>query len=348
MSTNQSCCCKPSTVDTDIPELPEPDNRGDFRCRISNRFRMNYQVAPGLYRLGKPTPDSPVLVTTNYRLTCNHLFRAMEGHNSWVLVLDTRGINVWCAAGKGTFGTAELIKQINAASLSDMVNHRTLILPQLGAPGVAGHEVKKATGFSVVYGPVYARDLPAFISDNMQATTAMRTVTFTFAERIILTPMELIPALKKYLIFILGLLAFVGLEPSGILFKNACANGAMLSLIGLLPIVTGTVLFPMLLPVIPVRSFAAGGALLGIVTTIPVVILCKVFLPQDMLLVSGLTLFYIILTSYFSLNFTGCTPFTSISGVKLEMRSAVPAYLVGCIVSALLLIAAKLHHWSII
>jgi CO dehydrogenase/acetyl-CoA synthase gamma subunit (corrinoid Fe-S protein) len=69
-------------------------------------------------------------------------------------VLDTQGINVWCAAGKGTFGTDELVHRIEATQLHDVVRHRVLILPQLGAPGVAAHDVKKRSGFTIEYGPV--------------------------------------------------------------------------------------------------------------------------------------------------------------------------------------------------
>jgi CO dehydrogenase/acetyl-CoA synthase gamma subunit (corrinoid Fe-S protein) len=73
------------------------------------------------------------------------------------LILDTKGINVWCAAGKGTFGTDELVSRISKTGLSKIILHRKLVLPQLGAPGVSAHEVTKQTGFSVVYGPVRRR-----------------------------------------------------------------------------------------------------------------------------------------------------------------------------------------------
>jgi len=84
--------------------------------------------------------------------------------NVWLLVLDTKGVNVWCAAGKGTFGTDELVRSIQAANLKQVVRHRDLVLPQLGATGVAAHEVKRATGFSVHYGPVRARDIQAYLA----------------------------------------------------------------------------------------------------------------------------------------------------------------------------------------
>ena len=47
--------------------------------------------------------------------------------------------------GKGTFGTDELVLRIEQANLGEVVRHRRLILPQLGAPGVAAHEVEERT-----------------------------------------------------------------------------------------------------------------------------------------------------------------------------------------------------------
>jgi hypothetical protein len=87
------------------------------------------------------------------------------------LILDTKGINVWCAAGKGTFGTDELVGRILKTGLSEIVSHRKLVLPQLGAPGVSAHEVTKQTGFSVVYGPVRAKDIKAFLDSGFQSHT---------------------------------------------------------------------------------------------------------------------------------------------------------------------------------
>ncbi len=145
------------------------------RCAVG---RMHYAVAPGLYAIGRPTPDSPVFASANYKLSFDHLRRALAGRDGWILVLDTKGINVWCAAGKGTFGTEEVVARVEAVGLADVVAHRKLVLPQLGAPGVSAPEVRKRTGFRVVYGPVRAADLPAFLDagDAGDARDAARAV----------------------------------------------------------------------------------------------------------------------------------------------------------------------------
>ncbi|HSV42795.1 MAG TPA: carbon monoxide dehydrogenase, partial [Methanomassiliicoccales archaeon] len=118
--------------------------------------RMEHSVEPGLYALGNPGPTSHVFVSANYSLSFDALRSALKGLDCHILVLDTKGINVWCAAGKNTFGTDELVSKVQSTNLGDIVTNRTLILPQLGAPGVSAHEVKKRTGFQVEYGPVRA------------------------------------------------------------------------------------------------------------------------------------------------------------------------------------------------
>src|SRR3990172_2220623 len=83
-------------------------SRGDRLNAVKVRWgigRMKYQVPPGLYAVGQPDRTSPVLVTANYKLTFDRLRSRLSEINAWILVLDTKGINVWCAAGKGTFGT---------------------------------------------------------------------------------------------------------------------------------------------------------------------------------------------------------------------------------------------------
>ena len=95
---------------------------------------MNYLVPPGLYAIGSPTPADPVLVTANYKMSYDIVRSVLAGRNVWLLVLETYGINVWCAAGEGTFGTEELVRRITVSGLARAVTQRRLVLPILGAP----------------------------------------------------------------------------------------------------------------------------------------------------------------------------------------------------------------------
>jgi acetyl-CoA decarbonylase/synthase complex subunit gamma len=149
-------------VDTPVGRLPQvsstlcwQDNWGTIKARLG-AARMEYKIASGLYALGAPDETSSVFVSANYKMSFDRLRKSLAGRSGWLLVLDTKGINVWCAAGKGTFGTDELVSKIESSGLKNIVNHRKLILPQLGAPGVAAYKVKQKSGFNVHYGPVRA------------------------------------------------------------------------------------------------------------------------------------------------------------------------------------------------
>jgi hypothetical protein len=162
--------------------------------------RNKYKIDPGLYATGSPGPGSDVFVTANYKLTFDLLRKNLSNIDGWILVLDTKGINVWCAAGKGTFSTKELVNRIKQFSLDKIVSHKRLILPQLGATGVAAHKVKDETGFNVHYGPVRASDIEKFIKSGYRADKEMRKVKFSFADRIKLIPNDFLH--RKF--FLLG------------------------------------------------------------------------------------------------------------------------------------------------
>ena len=225
----------------------------DLLGAVKVRFgvgRMRYTVDPGLYALGDPGPDDLVFVTANYKLSFDRLREALPGRNGWILVLDTKGINVWCAAGKGTFGTEELLRRISSSNLGNIVNHRTLILPQLSGPGVAGFEVKVGSGFKVVYGPVEASDLPAFLDADLKATPAMRTKEFPVAERLALVPVELVGAFKIGVV-VLALLILSGFALSSASFGIAFRYGYNALLALLLGIMAGAFLHPFSCPGFP-------------------------------------------------------------------------------------------------
>ena len=122
---------------------------------------------PGLYAVGEPDRESDVFVTANYKLSFDILRRELKGLNAWIIVLDTKGINVWCAAGKGTFGTNELINRINEINLHNVVSHRRIIIPQLGAVGVNARIVHQRTGFRVYFGPVHAKRHPCLYQGSI-------------------------------------------------------------------------------------------------------------------------------------------------------------------------------------
>jgi len=324
------------------------DRLDRLKCRLFNSFRMRYTVDPGIYAVGSPNRGSPVLVTANYKLSFDLLRRELAGFQAWIVVLDTRGINVWCAAGKGTFGTEELIRRIRCTRLSEIVENRKIILPQLGAPGIQAHVVKDQTGFSVEYGPVYARDLPAYLSNGHKATAQMRTVRFGFWERLELTPMEIVPALKGFAIFLAAVFILLGMQPAGVLFHSVLRNGLPVAILGAAALLTGTFLTPLLLPWIPFRSFALKGLLVGAVTTAALVFLIPAPAFQSFYLKAFSLIFFPAASSYLALQFTGSTTFTSISGVRKELRIGLPLYIVAGAIASAFVIFFKLQEWRIV
>lgn len=319
-----------------------------FKCRVSG-FRDRYLVSPGLYAFGDPSESDDVLVSANYKLSFDALRKELRGLNFWILVLDTKGINVWCAAGKGTFGTGELIRQIRATRLDEVVKHRRLILPQLGAVGVSASEVRKGTGFKVRFGPVLAKDIPAYVKNGYKKTVEMSTVRFPMKDRLILTPMELNPFMKKYPWFAAGALVLFGVQRDGIIFSDAWHGALPFLLLGLVTIVAGAFLTPALLPFLPFRSFAIKGLVTGLAAVFLASYAPAVAAVQhDRLLLIVSYLLFPALSSYIALQFTGSTTFTGMSGVRKELRIGMPLYIGSASLSVLLLLTFKLKELGIL
>ena len=318
-----------------VPKVKTTLDRTDLWISIMARSgvrRNRLKVAPGLYAVGNPESDSPVLVTANYMLSFNILRSALKVTDAWILVLDTRGINVWCAAGKGTFSDQEVVLQVKRARLDQVVNHRELILPQLSATGVDAKAVKKACGFRVKWGPVRAEDINAFLSNGKRAASHVRRVTFTMPERLVLIPVEIYYLFKPSLWILAAIFILSGIGYQVFSFSSSWSRGLQVVLSYGVGILGGAVLVPMLLPWIPGKAFSFKGALIGLLTGGAV---CWLFWDKTLRLESiALLLFSAAVSSYLAMNFTGATPFTSPSGVEKEMRKAIPAQALSVLVAA--------------
>jgi hypothetical protein len=284
---------------TTTSRLSQADRWDHFLARMGVK-RSEHRMEPGLYALGHPNPDSPVFVSANYTLSFDALRSALEGVEAYILVLDTQGINVWCAAGKGTFGTDEIVARVGTTHLGDVVRHRKLILPQLGAPGVAAHAVKQRAGFWVEYGPVRAADLPEYLKTR-KASAEMRKVKFPMRDRLVLIPVDLVRLL----------LPMIG---AAILFYFL--GGWLLSLAAAAAILAGVVLFPILLPWLPTHNFSSKGFLLGGLVALPFALSSFLVHPawtwwQQAGQALGLQLVMPAVTAFIALNFTGSSTFTS-------------------------------------
>ncbi len=322
----------PDIVQT-TSELTKEDRRIWLKARLGIG-RMNLRAKPGLYFLGQPDRDSPVFVTANYQFSFNSLRSRLGGLNCYVLVLDTRGINVWCAAGEGTFGTDELVHRIESTNLKTVVNHRVLILPQLGAPGVAAPEVRKTTGFKVEWGPVRASDIPEYMRTR-KATPAMRRVRFDLKDRVELIPVEVTNIFAPLAIALI-ILFLVGMSYTALMITTIVA--------------AGIVLFPILLPFLPTHDFTSKGLILGVVASTP-------FMVREYFANAGepfwLAVMFTIIPAllmspwiaFISLNFTGATTFTSRTGVRREIFRYVPLIAATFIIGLSLEIGFNIAKW---
>lgn len=137
----------------------------------------------GLFPMGHPDRHSPVLVTCNFHLTVERVKRALKGLDCYLLVANSHGINVWCAAAGGHFTQHSVISVLKTSGIENLVDHRNVILPQLAAPGVEAREIHRHSGWRVLWGPVHAKDIPAFLKNNFKKTPGMSEVKFPLAQR---------------------------------------------------------------------------------------------------------------------------------------------------------------------
>lgn len=145
---------------------------------------LPFPCKTGLTKIGNPDRDSPVLLTCNYHLTVERVKRALKGMDAYLLVANSRGINVWCAATGGLFTNHSVISVLKASGVEGLVDHRNVVLPQLAATGVEADVIGERAGWKVIWGPVCANDIAVFIRNELKRTPEMREVEFPVRQRI--------------------------------------------------------------------------------------------------------------------------------------------------------------------
>lgn len=351
------CACEPDSthhwivgyVDTPAGKIPRiktkfsrRDRYGSWRVRWGIG-RGKYAVQPGLYAVGSPSPESTVFVTANYKMSFDELRSRLEGRNAWILILDTKGINVWCSAGKGTFGTDEIIRRIEAVHLGEIVSHRKLVLPQLSATGVSAHVVYERCGWRVIYGPIRAEDIPEFIDSGMKAAPWMRRVRFSLTDRLVLIPVELVGSSRYLLIAAVCFVLLSGFGKGGYSLNRIQAEGLRSVIMLFTAYLAGAAFAPALLPWIPGRAFSAKGACIGLAAVLVLIVkgLPGPGLFTDWIEAGGWLLLVPAASSFLAMNFTGASTYTSLSGVRREMRVAVPAQIAAAAAGVVVWVVGK-------
>ncbi|MFX1568560.1 MAG: methyltransferase domain-containing protein [Promethearchaeota archaeon] len=157
-----------------------------YRCIFTGQTD-HVPIEPGIYQSGNPNENSPIIVTANYVYTYIRVMRALKGLDAWVLCVDSRGINVWCAARGNNFGNKQVIEAVEASGIVNITNKKTLIVPQLSAGGIAVPLIKAEAPnfpFHILYGPVWAKHIPKFLEERpARKTDEMKLAKFTISHR---------------------------------------------------------------------------------------------------------------------------------------------------------------------
>ncbi len=147
----------------------------------------------GLIKIGNPDRNSPVFLTCNYHLTVARVKRALKGIDCYLLVASSRGHNVWCGSTGGHFTNHSVISALKTSGIEDLVDHRDVILPQLSATGIESRIIREKTGWKIIWGPVYAKDISVFIENDFKKNREMREVKFPLIQRIEMAGMWAFP-----------------------------------------------------------------------------------------------------------------------------------------------------------
>lgn len=242
------------------PVLSDHIVRG-IKGRIRNIFcilRSGSSLIPieaGLYIYGNPTNQSPVLVTANYQRTVRIVSEVIKNQDVYLLVADSLGENVWCAARGDKFGLKEVTEVIKATRIEELVQHKEVILPQLAAGGINHRELKTTIGWSSKFGPIYAKYIPQYLKTGKK-TEKQRTITFDQRERFEMAVQQSY-FLSKFFFFWLFFIGIMGVIvlPQVYLFYIA---------ILLLPILwLSYLIFAFIFPLFPTRSFLRRGIYYG-------------------------------------------------------------------------------------
>jgi len=145
---------------------------------------LPFPARTGLIKIGSPDRNSPVLLTCNFHLTVERVKRQLKGIDCYLLVANSRGINVWCAATGGLLTNHDVISVLKTRGIEELTDHKKVIMPQLAATGIETKVILAKTGWRIIWGPVYAKDIPDFINNNFNSTPEMRYVKFPLMQRI--------------------------------------------------------------------------------------------------------------------------------------------------------------------
>lgn len=326
---NTQGCCSPKGLLAQKISFKSIDYFKAFYSWIF-AFRRTFIIEPGLYYTGERyNRDTPLLVTCNYHMTVFLLWRILKNRSIRLLVIDTKGINVWCSSGKGQFCAKEIIKQIEkydrkTLSVSETIS---LILPKLSLSGVSIAELKR-NSIDPQIGPVYGKELPEYLDDIPFKDRVDDRFKFSMKDRLF----TLIPSLvqfSKYAIYIgMGLFVWDYFFKTDIYWQ-------------VIPIsMVIAVMYIIFFPLLPTKTFALKGLFLCGLQILGLCIFYFLFNENSMDQLSFL--FYLFLLCganlFFPLYYTGNSGVSNYSLVKKEIIRYLPVSAVFLMASIITII----------
>jgi len=317
-----------------------------LRCLITGQID-HIAIEPGLYQMGNPTPDSPVIVTANYEYTYFRVMRDLRGLDLWVLCVDSNGINVWCGARGGNFGNKQLLEAVKATQLEKKVKISQLILPQLAAGGVSVPELPKQFPFRIKFGPIWSKDLKTYLKDPpKKKPESMRLAIFNWSKRIEAGVTHTTFLWRMFLIVPTFILAVIFL---GFYFGSSVPLVQRVAIFGLqflcwiwFAIGLMNVILIVFFPIVNfTRRFIIKGLILGIINMICGMLIFWYWFESFVLTIaSGIFLYW--LGIFVTMSYSGYTMATGITEIRHEYArfvrinsglffASVIAYIIGLI-----------------
>jgi acetyl-CoA decarbonylase/synthase complex subunit gamma len=135
-----------------------------LRLNIYTDPQKPIQVSPGIYEIGDPGPNSPLLVTTNFSLTYFSVAGELDGSGvpSWLLIADAEGMSVLTAWAAGNFDAETIAKATKAFDVESKVSHRKIIIPGYVSV-ISGELEEEMPGGEIMVGPREAVDIPNYL-----------------------------------------------------------------------------------------------------------------------------------------------------------------------------------------
>jgi acetyl-CoA decarbonylase/synthase complex subunit gamma len=141
-----------------------------LRLNIYTDPQKPIQVSPGLYEIGTPGAESPIMVTTNFSLTYFTVAGEVEGSGvpAWLLIADSEGMSVLTAWAAGKFDAEKIAKTVKQFDVASKITHRKLVIPGYVA-SLLGELEDEMQGWQILVGPREAVDITNYLKNVWRA-----------------------------------------------------------------------------------------------------------------------------------------------------------------------------------